>query len=312
MKSKNLILTSILVGTLTSSFSIFNSTNIKAATIFPEKIIEEKGSKAEVFTAYDASSIGAMKSSVSVSFINDTNNSNATALINVKGFIPSSLVQNGSYYRASMFWPSKYKISVKTSDINDNVKIINTIPSNSIDSVKVKESLGYSIGGNISVSKESSGFGLNGGINIEKSIEYDQPDFKTFQKKDNTREASWDIVFNETKNQYNRDSYHGLYGNQIFMKSRLHNTGDKNLTDEKDLSSLITGGFTPNIAVALNAPKNTKKSLFTVNFNREMDLYNLQWNTTQWFGENKKNITSDWSTHTYELNWEDHTIKFLY
>ncbi|AQW28391.1 hypothetical protein UT300010_28410 [Clostridium perfringens] len=96
------------------------------------------------------------------------------------------------------------------------------------------------------------------------------------------------------------------------MKSRLHNTGDKNLTDEKDLSSLITGGFTPNITVALNAPKNTKKSLFTVNFNREMDLYNLQWNTTQWFGENKKNITSDWSTHTYELNWEENTIKFLY
>ncbi|TPF98289.1 hypothetical protein CBI46_15635 [Clostridium perfringens A] len=159
--------------TLTSSFTIFNSTNIKAATIFPEKIIEEKGSKAEVFTASDASSVGALKLSVSVSFINDTNNSNATALIKVKGFIPSSLVQNGSYYRASMFWPSKYKISVKTSDINYNVKIINTIPSNSIDSIRVKESLGYSIGRNVSVSKESSCLGLNSGINVEKSIEYD-------------------------------------------------------------------------------------------------------------------------------------------
>ena len=114
-----------------------------------------------------------MKLSVSVSFINYTNNSNATALIKVKGFIPSSLVQNGSYYRASMFWPSKYKISVKTSDINYNVKIINTIPSNSIDSIRVKESLGYSIGRNVSVSKESSCFGLNSGINVEKSIEYD-------------------------------------------------------------------------------------------------------------------------------------------
>lgn len=100
--------------------------------------------------------------------------------------------------------------------------------------------MGYSIGESVPISKNSGSLDGNSNYNVQRSVQYAQPDFKILQKSDGIRKTSLDIEFNKTKDGYDRNSYHSIYGNQMFMKYRLYNTGDKNLVDEKDLSPLIS------------------------------------------------------------------------
>lgn len=287
-----------------------NVSYIKAATL--PKTIDSNGKKAEIYTSSDAHSISDVKTSISISFIEDPNDSNLTALVSLKGFIPSRLSRYGNYSYGRMYWPSKYNIAVQSDDLNDKVKIIESIPSNKIETVKVSETIGYSIGGNVSASKDTASGGLNAGYNVQRSISYDQPDFKTIQKADNLKVASWDIIFNKTKDGYDKDSYHPFYGNQLFMKSRLYNTGDKNFTDIKDLSTLISGGFTPDMAVALKAPKGMKKSQLILSYRTYHDLYSLRWSGSEWWGSNEQAKSPTFTNHAYEIDWENHTVKFIY
>ncbi|AMN30651.1 necrotizing enteritis toxin NetF (plasmid) [Clostridium perfringens] len=301
----------ICTGITIFSLLLGNITQVKANS-FPESIINSKGKQAEVYTSSDASERDGIKTSLSASFIEDPNSNNLTALVSLKGFIPSGLIKTGTYYSANMYWPSKYNINIETTDEKNNVKILESIPSNTIETVRVTESMGYSIGGNVSVSKKSSSVGANAGFNVQRSVQYEQPDFKTIQKSDGIRKASWNIVFNKTKDGYDQNSYHALYGNQLFMKSRLHNTGAKNLVEDKDLSPLISGGFTPNMVIALKAPKGTKKSMINLNYNLYQDLYTLEWYKTQWWGENRVAKEPYYTYQTYELDWENHTVEFIY
>lgn len=283
-----------------------NISSIKAATLSTE--ISSNGKKAEVYTSSDANATSNVKTAISASFIEDPNDSNLTALISLKGFIPSNLNKYGNYYYGRMYWPSKYNIAIQSDDANNEVKILQSIPSNTIEKVEVTETIGYSIGGSISKGSIEG----NAGYNFERSVKYEQPDFKTIQKSDNLKVASWDIVFNKTKDGYDRDSYHPFYGNQLFMKSRLYNTGDKNFTDIKDLSTLISGGFTPDMAVALKAPKGMKKSQLILSYRTYHDLYTLNWSGSEWYGSNQEATSPTSTNHAYEIDWENHTVKFLY
>lgn len=274
----------------------------------PTEVFDSKGKEAKVFTSSDAhQNATGVKTSVSVSFIEDPNNSNLTALVSIKGFIPSGLTKYGGYWDSGMNWTSKYNVTVESQN-NDKVKIIESIPSNKIETVKVSETIGYSVGGDVSANKDTASGGLNAGYSVQRSISYDQPDFKTIQKADEIRKTSWDIEFNATRDGYDKNSYHAIYGNQLFMKSRLHNTGFNNLTDDKDLSPLISGGFTPDMAIALKAPKDTEKSTLRLNYNRYPDIYCLKWNTTQWWGENISISNPIPTVHYYEIDWKNHTI----
>ncbi|SQC85143.1 alpha hemolysin [Clostridium perfringens] len=299
---KRLLFAVLIVFTLLSG----NISYIKAATL--PKNIDSNGKKAEIYTSSDANATSSVKTSVSVSFIEDPNDSNLTALVSLKGFIPSRLNRYGTYYYGRMDWPSKYNIAVQSYDSSDKVKILQSIPSNTIEKVEVTETLGYSIGGSISKGSAEG----NAGYNFERSVKYEQPDFKTIQNSDNLKVASWDIVFNKTKDGYDRDSHHPFFGNQIFMKSRLYNTGDKNFTDIKDLSTLISGGFTPDMAIALKAPKGMKKSQLILSYRTYHDLYSLRWSGTEWWGSNEQYTSSTSTNQTYEIDWENHTVKFIY
>lgn len=92
------------------------------------------------------------------------------------------------------------------------------------------------------------------------------------------------------------------------MKSRLYNKGINNLTEYQDLSSLITGGFSPNVVIVLKAPKNIEKSKLILNYNRYVNSYLLKWSTTQWWGENISFKEPIPTHHYYEINWKKHTI----
>ena len=286
-----------------------NATYVKAANL--HETVTSAGKNAEVYTSSDASDTSNVKTTVSASFIKDPNDSNLTALVSVKGFIPSKLNKHGSYYNGFMDWTSQYDMVIESIDGDNKVKILESIPHNQIEKVDVTESMGYSIGGNVSISNDSGSGGGNANYSVQRSITYQQPDFKTIQKADGLRKASWSVVFNKTKDGYDRDSYHILYGNQMFMKSRYSNKGIDNLTDDKDLSPLISGGFTPDIVTALKAPKDMGKSRFTVTYKTYQDLYSVKWTGVEWFGSNIKAWAPSSITHTYELDWENNTVKFL-
>lgn len=297
---KKLLSTCLIVITLLST----NTSYVKA-----EKISNFKGEKAEVYTSSDAhQNKTGVKTAVSVSFIEDPNNSDLIALVSVKGFIPANLIKSGAYYWGEMYWTSKYNISLETMDDKNNVKILESIPSNKIETAEVSETMGYSIGGDISASKDSVSGGLNASYNVSRTVSYQQPDFKTIQKNDQLTKASWDIEFNSTKDGYDRSSYNALYGNQLFMSSRLYNEGKNNFTADKDLSPLISGGFSPNVVIALKAPKDTKKSKLMLEYISYRDKYTLNWISTNWWGENKSYQPVS-TNHFYELDWQNHTVK---
>lgn len=302
---KKILCTSLIAALLLG----VNAPYVKAATL--HETITSVGKKAEVYTSSDASDTSNIKTTVSASFIKDPNDSNLTALISVKGFIPSNLKKYGGYYNGFMDWTSQYDMVIESIDKDNKVKILESIPHNQIEKVDVTESIGYSIGGNISVSKNSGSGGGNANYSVQRSIKYEQPDFKTIKKADGLTKASWSLVFNKTKDGYDRDSYNILYGNEMFMKARYSNTGINNLIDDKDLSPLISGGFTPDMVTALKAPKDMKKSKFTVTYKTYQDLYSVKWSGTEWSGSNIKAWRPSSITHTYELDWENNTVKLV-
>lgn len=298
---------------LFASITLLTQPNIKAqANIKGHEITDHKGSKATVYTSSDsAQGDKKIKSSVNVSFIEDPHNSELIALINIKGFIPAKLQKKSSSSDwASMNWTSKYSVGVEIADNNEEVSLLESIPTNKVETVKVKETMGYNIGGNISIIKGTPNISGKGGFSFSKSISYDQPDFKTIQTEDGTRRASWDVEFTYTKDGYDKNSYNILYGNQLFMKSRYYNSGIKNLTDDKDLSSLISGGFSPDIVIAVKAPKNIdSNTTLTLNYSNYMDDYYLEWSSTEWYGQNFAKQIPTTDKHVYTIDWKNHVVK---
>lgn len=279
-------------------------------------IVETPSEGVKTFTSSDTAyaDYNCFKTNLSVTFIEDQHNNQLTALVSTEGsFIPSGLSRVGGYYQADMYWPSKYYTTLTTYDRNNRVKITKSIPTNQIDTVSVSETMGYSIGGSLSIEygKEGpkAGRGINGSYTAQRSVTYDQPDYRTLLMKDSVNSASWEVAFNATKDGYDRDSYHGIYGNQLFMRYRLYNTGINNLTTDNNLSSLIVGGFSPKVVIALTAPKGTEESTVKVEYNRFNDQYRLRWSGTEWYGENNRNSRIDSSSESFILNWKNHTVE---
>ncbi|AYE34925.1 beta-channel forming cytolysin [Clostridium septicum] len=282
-------------------------------------VMESNGDGVNKFTYSDTAyaDYNRFKTNLNVTFIEDSHTNQLTALVSTEGsFIPSGLTKVGGYYDAQMYWPSVYRTIVESYDSQNKVKIARSIPTNQINTVSVSETMGYTIGGSLSVeaSKEGpkAGAELNGSYTAERSVTYDQPDYRTLLKSDSTNRAEWQVVFNANKDGYDRDSYHGIYGNQLFMRYRLYNKGIDNLTTDNNLSPLISGGFSPEVVVALKAPKGTKTSAITVKYTRFSDEYKLNWSGTEWYGTNNKLNKLDNSSETFVLDWENHTVEHLY
>ncbi|AEB74742.1 leukocidin family pore-forming toxin [Clostridium botulinum] len=306
-KINSLILSSVLLLGMSINFS-----SIQANAI-------ESTDHVKTYTSTDVTdnNYNHFKTTLSVTFIEDDFDNQLTALVSTEGsFIPSGLTRlTGSYY-ADMYWPSTYRTIIKSQDKNNSIKIAKSIPSNQIKTSRVSETMGYSIGGNISVEGNKDGGKASGGVsgsyNASRSVSYDQPEYNTLLKKDSKTAAEWQVSYNENKDGYNRNSSHGIYGNQLFMKSRLGNWGTTNLTDLNDLSSLITGGFSPKVVVALKAPKGTKTSGITVDYTRFNDKYSLKWDGAEWVGQNNDSVSLANTESTFLLDWENHTVKSLY
>ncbi|VED75781.1 Leukotoxin LukD [Staphylococcus aureus] len=75
---------------------------------------------------------------------------------------------------------------------------------------------------------------------------------------------------------------------------------------------LARGNFNPEFISVLSHKQNeAKKSKIKVTYQREMDRYTNYWNRLHWIGNNHKNQNTVTFTSTYEVDWQNHTVKLL-
>lgn len=255
---------------------------------------------------------------INANFIEDSNSSDKTTVLAIEGFIPSGrkfIYPKTNTWQASMLWPNSYETTIINDPLDSNVKITNSTPNNTIRNKEVSSSISYGFGGGISVEGKNVGGSVNGNIAFTKSISYQQPDYETIQTEGSNNRVAWKTNFTETLDGYSRDSWNIIYGNQMFMRSRQTNSRENNFTADYKLSSLITGGFSPKYGVVLKAPKDVTKSRIKVYLGRISETYTLNWNGINWSGTNTLDQTnSDWSSNvgiTYELDWNEHTLRVI-
>lgn len=261
------------------------------------------------------------KVTLNTTYIKDKYSNQDTAIITLKGFIPSGrTIKKESDNVATMKWPYSYLVKVESFCDDDTVKITESLPDNTIASKEVSQTVTYSLGGGLDV--DSTGLpsgGLNASSEFSKTIEYTQPDYITIKTDDTNTVAGWNIQFAETRAGYNVNSWNLLYGNEMFLRTRYGNvSSDQNFLEDYKLSSLITGGFSPNMGLVLKGDKasglnpGARKSLLKVTFERVPNYYTIQW-STQWWGENagayKIKDPNNFGTFLFELDWQNCTIK---
>lgn len=249
-------------------------------------------------------------------FIDDPKDNQLTLLLSTEGsFIPSGMKKTGDYWTGNMLWPAEYSVYANLKDSNNTrTNILKCTPINSIDTVDVSETMGYSIGGSIDITGSSTGCGVKVNYSVSKTISYKQPDYKTILKSSTIDMSEWNIIFNKNKEGYDRDTWNPVYGNQLFMRSRYSNTGLKKLTLDNDLSSLIVGGFSPKVLLALKRPRtslgpNNYSDVLNILLRRSMDLYKVSWTSLNWIGNDNKLVSSEDSSVDFLIDWEMHQIR---
>ena len=259
-----------------------------------------------------------MKIVANAKFFEDSYDDKRTVFLSTDGsFINSDLKQQGSYWYGSMYWASGYWCSMNVTDRENTggeTQIVSSTPKNMIKSSRVSNtvgySVGYSVGGTIGVLKDAKTVTFTASYNQSQNISYDQENYTTLQDKDTTKEVSWKVQFDSMPNGLGRHSFANPYGNEMFMNSRLKNTGINNLTQLDKLPTLISGGFSPNFLIALKAPKNKKETIVDVTLRRQTDFYDLHWSVGKWLGNNAYDHETK-AVQRFVIDWDKHTIKTI-
>ncbi len=265
------------------------------------------------YGSIDSQVKGDMKVTLDASFVKDRNFSGLTAILSLDGFIPSGKKIYEKEERGIMEWPYEYGIQVRNISNDNEVKIIKTTPKNTILDQNVSNTISYSVGGGVQITsdftKPSVGASANVNANYtdSKTISYSQPEYKTVQTIDRNDLVSWKTTFVKTKEGYTLDS-DGLYGNEMFMLKRYQNKSTTNFLGDDQISSLISGGFNPNVGLVLVAPKDVNKSVLEVTLTRKMSTYNIKWYTA-WVGKNKIDTSQYKETMLFEIDWVNNTVR---
>lgn len=305
------IVTVVMLGINLTNIPVYASDLGSTSTIIPEKdgsvtIVTENNKQVKKYSSTNSHSVNGFKATVDASFIDDTYSAEETVLLSVKGFISANkkVFDIGSR-KGVMRWPSSYGVDINLYSVDDKeAKIVDSTPKNSISTMQISNTMTYSIGGGIQV---FSGSGA-GETALSKSITYDQPDFTTIQKNDSVKSTSWTTAFSSTKEGYTLHSWNLLFGNELFMLNRTSQTSGSNFLDDDKLSPLISGGFSPNVGLALTADKGTKVSVIEVKLSRNTDAYNLNWLDLYWNGVNIHNVEYNEECMFFEIDWINHKI----
>lgn len=204
-----------------------------------------------------------------------------------------------------------------SSESNDAVNVVDYAPKNQNEEFQVQQTLGYSYGGDINISNGLSG-GLNGSKSFSETINYKQESYRTtIDRKTNHKSIGWGVeahkIMNNGWGPYGRDSYDPTYGNELFLGGRQSSSNaGQNFLPTHQMPLLARGNFNPEFISVLSHKQNdTKKSKIKVTYQRELDRYTNQWNRLHWIGNNYKNQNTVTFTSTYEVDWQNHTVKLI-
>lgn len=306
----------LLISTLLSSkVALANDLGVSADVTIKENgkgytVLTQNNKQITNYTSTASNSNNNYKATIDATFVDDKYSSEMTTILSLKGFIPSEkkIFRADEKYGA-MLWPSKYKVEVKNLSLDKLVKVVDSIPKNAIDTKTINKSISYTIGGGINTEEKSLSPSLNANYTFSKSVSYSQPDYKTIQTHDSNDLISWNTIFTETKEGYNLDSWNIMYGNQLFMKSRHGGDYETNFLSDSELSSLISGGFSPNMGLVLTAPNGVKNSIIEVTLSNFQNTYLMRWADTNWFGVNSDDNKEIKETFRFKINWKNHTIR---
>ncbi|MEJ7540416.1 leukocidin/hemolysin toxin family protein [Staphylococcus intermedius] len=250
-------------------------------------------------------------------FIEDKSYDKDTLVLKAAGNINSGYqAPNPSdYIFSNLYWAAKYTVL-----INANAKGVNVVdyaPKNQNEEFQVQNTLGYTFGGDISISKGLAG-GLNGNESFSETINYKQQSYRTtIDKRTDNKTIGWDVEAHKIMNggwgPYGRDSYHEIYGNELFLGGRQSkfNAG-QNFLPAYQMPVLARGNFNPEfLGVLSHQPKAGQKSKISVTYHRDLDNYTDYWNGFHWTGMNYKDQRSATFTSNYEIDWTAHTVKLI-
>lgn len=327
--SKRIFFCAVLSGLMYTSpvQADFNEDNILGTTTVErdeqgniKTIITVKNRTVESYSSNDTATSNNydMTATLNATFLNDKYSNNLTTILSLNGFIPSgrkfSFPSNNSWL-GSMLWPEQYSIKVMSESLDKPVKITDSTPTNTIRSKEVSDSITYGIGGGVKIEGKTPGVAADVNAAFTKTISYQQPDYETTKVKGTISESLWNTSFTETIDGYNRTSWNPVYGNQMFMYGRYTSNIKNNFTPDYQLSPLIRGGFSPSYGIVMRGSKDVQKSRVKVIFMRTSETYEQSWSGFNWVGRNFLNqSTSDWyasSTFLFEIDWQNHNVKFI-
>lgn len=251
-------------------------------------------------------------------FIKDKSYDKDTLVLKAAGNINSGYERPNpkDYDFSKIYWGAKYNVSI-SSQSNDSVNVVDYAPKNQNEEFQVQNTLGYTFGGDISISNGLSG-GLNGNTAFSETINYKQESYRTtLSRNTNYKNVGWGVeahkIMNNGWGPYGRDSYHSTYGNEMFLGSRQSNlNAGQNFLEYHKMPVLSRGNFNPEFIGVLSRKQNAaKKSKITVTYQREMDRYTNFWNQLHWIGNNYKDENRATHTSIYEVDWENHTVKLI-
>ncbi|MEC6890346.1 bi-component gamma-hemolysin HlgAB/HlgCB subunit B [Staphylococcus aureus] len=251
-------------------------------------------------------------------FIKDKSYDKDTLVLKATGNINSGFVKPNpnDYDFSKLYWGAKYNVSI-SSQSNDSVNVVNYAPKNQNEEFQVQNTLGYTFGGDISISNGLSG-GLNGNTAFSETINYKQESYRTtLSRNTNYKNVGWGVeahkIMNNGWGPYGRDSFHPTYGNELFLAGRQSSAyAGQNFIAQHQMPLLSRSNFNPEfLSVLSHRQDGAKKSKITVTYQREMDLYQIRWNGFYWAGANYKNFKTRTFKSTYEIDWENHKVKLL-
>lgn len=250
-------------------------------------------------------------------FIEDNSYDKDTLILKAAGNINSGYqAPNPNDYKFSNFyWGAKYTVLVKAG--SKGVNVVDYAPKNQNEDFQVQNTLGYSFGGDISISRGLSG-GINGNESFSETINYKQESYRTtIDRHTDNKTVGWNVeahkIMNGTWGPYGRDSYHEIYGNELFLGGRQSklNAG-QNFLPTHQMPVLARGNFNPEfLSVLSHKPSDAQKTKIAVTYQRDLDNYTNYWTGFYWTGANYKDQRAATFTSIYEVDWKAHTVNLI-
>ncbi|MEH7458138.1 beta-channel forming cytolysin [Bacillus sp. JJ1127] len=316
-KTKKMVQVLALATTVVSGSLAFNFSSVHADSI------QDIGKGAQVINSLDTTynATTNIKNSIKVSFIDDPNTDKKYAIISTEGsnigsgFYRTPDDDSGIYARLE--WPSAFKTGLEITS-NDSAKFYNVAPQNAIETKKVSSTVSYNVGGSLDIKAGDPSSGLikpSVGASWSNTVTYDQPDYKTFLENSTDKKVDWTVEFSKFDNRgygfYTRDSWNGLYGNELFMSSRtdpiIHATN--NFISNDEFPALVRFGFQPSTLAVVIADKNETSTDLSVKHARVQDHYSLMYIALQgWIGKNEKDQGVKQAIDNYTIDWKNNKI----